>query len=287
MKFSIIKKNNLYEQVYDLLDMEELNMNNPHHQEKIYYHINKFILNNKSDIFYSDNFTDKELFYEELFVQLTNNDNKDDGSQGNTQVLFADKTSMYEMVHLENFNIKYEESQMNQFATVSNPELKPIYGNCAIIKTLYENGEYVISDVNPEDISKVFMNNFYHDGVMIDVKDNMIDVQFAGTEPNNFIGSLFKPYSSVEIFGLHLVPFIEEGDKINNIASKLLGTQIKGRVYMTTLCAPNNTKFWNLCKKDIEDILDINNYPDKVKEINNEFVNNKFTNPFFLLKKYR
>lgn len=289
MQFCIIKKNYLYEEVYDLIDIEELNMNNPNHQDKIYYIIKKFLTNNKTDIIFSEKFNDKEMLYEELFVQLTKSD-QDDGSQGNTLVIYADQKCMYEMIYLENFNVKeqeQEQSQMNQFATLANTELKPVYGNCAIIKTTFENNQYSLENIDIDDIFNIFINNFYHNGVMVDVKGNMTDVLFAGTEPNNFIGSLFKPHSSIEVFGLQIVPFIEESDKINEVVSKIFGTEIRGRVYLTTLCAPTNTKFWNLCKKDIEYILEISKDKDKVKKINDEFLNNKFTNPFFLLKKYK
>ena len=39
--YCIIKKNKIYEELYDIVEQEELSMNNPNHEDKIKYLIEK------------------------------------------------------------------------------------------------------------------------------------------------------------------------------------------------------------------------------------------------------
>ena len=88
------------------------------------------------------------------------------------------------------------------------------------------------------------------------------------------------------IFGFTFVCYVEDGNVVNQIVSNLFGKEYKGRVYITLLCINTNKKFWNLTKQTINDIIEINKNLEKVNLLEKELDNNKFTNPFFLLKKY-
>lgn len=288
--FVIYKINNIYEQIYDLLEENNLNMNNINHNDLIKNQIDKFTKSH-SDIVFSDNFNTKDEMFENLMINITNNDIGDklhESLQGNTLLSFATDDEMYELVYLENINVKYLDSKLNQLASMSNIELEPIYGTSALLKTTYENGNLINKQININDITKLIIWNFYHSGVMINTDETMLELLFPGDNPNITIGKNFKQLNPINIFGLVIVGYNEENNFSNKLASALYGIEIKGRVYITTLCPITNKKFWNITIITINNILkllaDTNN--DKLDMINKELMDDKFKNPFFLIKKY-
>ena len=77
-----------------------------------------------------------------------------------------------------------------------------------------------------------------------------------------------------------------QGEKENEIASKLLGTMIKGRVFLMTFSPISNRKHWNLTKHTVENILKISDNKEKINQINKELEDQtKQLNPFYLIKK--
>ena len=286
MKFSVInKKNKIYEKIYDIIEEAELNMNNPNHVENVKDLLKNYINNNCSEIYYSDNYENKDLFYEDLFLKFTEND--EEYNQGNTIIIFANEKYMYEMIYLEYSINEHEktDNDINQLASIINIELLPIFSNCAVIKTSFDN-EYKLCNMTKNDIFDILFYNFYHEGLLIDTNNNMQNILFSGESPSNFIGNKFKMDNPINLFGFTFVCYVEDGNEVNQIVSNLFGKEYKGRVYITLLCINTNKKFWNLTKQTINDIIEINKNLEKVNLLEKELDNNKFTNPFFLLKKY-
>jgi hypothetical protein len=328
--YTLLQKNNIYEQIYDLLEDNDLSMNNNNHYESIKNHIARLFTKSHKSIQISESFTTKEDMFEELMVNITKN-NDDECLQGNTLLSYANDDNMYELVFLENIKKEYNDNELNQFASISNIELAPVYGDCGIVKTCYENGSLINKQMNINDIIQIIMGNFYHSGVMINTDGTMLELDFPGDNPNIKIGPKFKQQSPINVFGLVLVGYFEDYDqtqaqaqaqvqdkvqdkvqdqaqlgqlanssnsansansanssKSNNLASILYGIPINGRVYITTLCPITNKRFWSLSITTIKNLIKLlsNTDNEKIKMLNKELLDDKLTNPFFLIKKY-
>ena len=282
--FCIIRKNKIYEELYDNVEQDELTMNNPNHEDKIKYLIQKTIENNNQIEFFQNENTEINSSFEEMLEILLNHDTQKN-SQGNTLLLYADLNEMYEMIFIEQDNY-FNDSDLNQFASISNSDLKTIYNSCGIIKTVYKNDKIKNDLVSLKDINKILYYNFYHIGLMVDEQNNMKELVFSGDMPYNFIGSNFKMLGSFERVGLHIVVFKEEGTIKNEKVSKFCEMEIFGRVYITLLNPPNNKKFSNFTKDLFNLILTIMDNKNTINIIEKEIMEDKLSNPFLIIKKY-
>jgi hypothetical protein len=291
--YCLIKKNKLYEDLYEILEEEELIMDNPDHRETIKYKIRtlaKSYLKNKISI--SNTFSTSNESLEDLMVEITGN-TEDDSLQGNTLLMYADNESMYEVVFMEQLGITNYDADLNQLASITNIELAPIYGNVAIVKTSYIDGKLKNVIITEEDIINLITNNFYHSGVMINSDSSTTELEFSGDNPNIMIGGNFKQLAPFQMFGLTLVGYNEQGTEINKLASKLHGSEIKGRFYVSVLCPITNNRFWGINLNIIESLIKLLNFsegtPEEkkiIEQLNNELADDKLKNPFFLIKKY-
>ena len=283
--YCLIKKTNqIYTNLTKILDELELNMQFLEDINKISYEIKKLI-NKNGDFCISKEFNNKNDLLEDLMLNLTKDDNGK--YQGNTILLYANDDYMYEMIHMDDLTIEDQLNEnLNQFGTISNIDLLPIYYDCAIIKTTYKNKILVNALIKLDDINEIMKSNFYHNGILINPNNEFKDILFTGDNPNTIIGHNFKQGKSIDIFGLHIVYYHEDGTEFNSIASKLLDFEIKGRVFITTLCPITAKRFWNLTQQTINNILYIKENNDLIQKINKDLDNDKLLNPFFLLKKY-
>jgi len=291
--YCLVRVNKLYEDLYEILEDEELVMDNVHHTDKIKYQIEKLTksyLQNKITI--SKTFETSDECLEDLLVEISDSD-VNSQQQGNTLLMFADENVMYEIIFMEEIGVEYPESQLNQLASISNVELSPIYGNVSVVKSSYSNGKLTNQLIKPNDIIDLVIKNFYHSGVMMNPDGTFQTIDFTGDNPNIMIGGNFKQLNPLNIFGLTLVGYNEEGSQHNALASTLFGKEIKGRLYVTTLCPATNKRFWGLSKEIIDNLLKLLNYASgnaeekkKFKELNDELTEDKLKNPFFLIKKY-
>jgi hypothetical protein len=294
--YCLIKKNKLYEELYEILEEDELVMDNYNHSETIKYKIKKLVTSYLNDkIKLSNGYTTNEESFENLMLEITQNtdDNLDDNLQGNTLLTYADENSMYEIVFMEDLITEKTETELNQIASISNIELAPIYGNIAIVKTCYEKGKMVSGTIYEEDIVNLIINNFYHKGVMINTDGTTKEIEFTGDNPNLIIGGNFKQTKPLQLFGLTLVGYNEQGTELNEKATKIFGDEIKGRFYITTLCPITNKRFWGLTNEILQNLLKLINYlngnseeKEKINKMDKELEDNKLMNPFFLIKKY-
>lgn len=285
--FCLVYKNKFYGEVYDILNDEDLYMNNQDHYSKIYYEIKKIIYNSK--LFkISDSVNNSEKLLEELMIQITSNNNDKD-MQGNTLLIYGDDEKMYEIIYLEDLVKEQIDDNLNEFCSISNIELEPVYYESCIIKTVYENNIYKNVKIDLNDIVEIAINNFYHIGVMINEDNSMIEITFSGDNPITIIGSNFIKQEAINIFDFIVVPYLESKDTnlYNNNGSNLLGKEVSNRLFILLLCPINHKKIWNINSKTILALLDILDDKDKINKLYKDIEkNDKINNPFFLIKKY-
>lgn len=286
-----IKKNKIYAEVYDELLDEELSMFNSEHNTKIKTWIEKKILSS-SYIKLSESFDNKEDIISDIILKISTDESEvnivKENLQGNTIIMFADDNEMYELFYLEDLTKTHQDSDLNEFGSITNIHLQPVYWGCGIFKTCYSNGKIQGVLINKKDVANLFIQNYYHIGVMIDVDGTLTQLEFTGEDPLKVIGNNFTQEGIYDVIGFNIVPYIEKSNgnnlKPNTKASELLGKVINTRVFVTLLCPTTNRKFWNISIKTIGNLLKalkINNL-----ENNNELqVDDMYTNPFITLSK--
>jgi hypothetical protein len=285
LNYCIINKNEIYGELHDLVEKEELTMVNPNHEEKIKYLIGDVLKNNKKIEFIEKDSDDINDFIGEVLELLISKNPQEEDSQGNTMIVYSDMNEMIEILFIEK-DENFEDSELNEFASISNYDLQPIYNSCALFKTNYKDNKIKNKLITLKDIEKILYNNFYHVGLLVDCEGNTKEIIFSGDIPHNFIGSSFKLGENFERLGLHLAIFVEEGNKVNEIASKICGIETKGRVYITLLNPPFNKKFGNFTKELLDIILKVLDNKENVKKIENEVMDDKMNNAYMIINKY-
>lgn len=287
--YCLIEKNKIYGELFDELLEEELSMNKQEDNDKIKRYIgNKIISNNYIKI--SEVFTTQDDIMSDIINKITENtDNKN--LQGNTVILYADDNNMYEAFHMEDLThtLELSDNDLNEYSSLSNIHLLPIYWGCGIFKSSYNDGKIIGNIINKEDIIKIYNENYYHKGVLINTNGQMQEIEFTGENPSKVIGMGFVCSNPTDIIGFSILPFIEKNntDDKNIIASKLFKRNINGRVFLGLLCPTTNKKYWSIHIETINNILKIMNDETKMNNIYQEIdSDNKYINPFYLLKKH-
>jgi hypothetical protein len=282
--YAIIKKNNIYYRLYSILEEKRLFMNNFQHKEEI-TDILKNLLNEMDIISISKKFNKGD----ELLENILENIGEDtESTNGGSIIIDGYKDYMYQLIYLEDVNFQKEEMTdqkfLNEYCSLSNIEIKPIYYSAAIIKITYKDGEMKNDIIKKEDLVELFLNNYYNTGVLIHNNGNLQEIQFTGDGPNLIIGNSFIVNDPVSIFGFLFVPYIESGSEINIKASKLLGKEIKGRVFIALLCPSTYKKIWNIDIETLEKILNLLEDENNKAKYESESHDMNF-NPYFNLKK--
>lgn len=285
-----VDKNKIYAEIYDELLDEKLSMNDKEHNEKIKYYIEKKI-SNSNFISLSDVYDSNDDIISDLILKITQNETRK--LQGNTVLMFADSNSMYELFHMEDLTTKISDSELNEFGSISNIHLIPVYWGCGIFKTSYIKTDSNIitkpSLITKQDVANIFIQNYYHIGVMTNPEGKPIEIEFTGEDPYKVIGINFTQNNVINVLGFCLVPWIEKinNNNINIQASEILGKVTYGRVFFGLVCVSSYKKFWNINTKTILNIIkilkDVNKYKLIVQELEQT---DKDINPFYLLKKY-
>jgi hypothetical protein len=282
--FCLINKNKIYEEIYEMIDDEELSMSRQDDTDKIIYQINKIIKKAKYINIIKEGNTSNELL-EEIMNSLINENSQE--TQGNTLLLHANDDYYYETIYLENLiNPDQKEDDVNQLVTISNIELEPITMDAVIVKTGYIDGNPVCKLITMDDIGEIIINNFYHTGIIINEDGSLLELKYSGDNPTLIIGNKFQKGDYGDVLGITMLPWIEPSEKENKVASKLLGMEIKGRIFLMTFCPITNKKHWSLTKQTVENILKILDDKEKTKKLYEEIdKQSKQTNPFYLIKK--
>lgn len=297
--FCTIPLNKLYDDILNILEQEKLSMNNPNDYDKIVYEIEK--IQKKSNFSISNKYN-KSKILEQIVYKLKENDsyfNTDNVMQGNSMLLFADDDYMYDLLYLDNIADmsakKIPIEYLNEFATISNYNLEPIYYDSCILKSDYRDGTIKMSLMSDKDITNLILSNYYHKGVMISTDGKMDELRYTGDNPRFIIGNDFNEYKKTTILNLTVLLYKDSSNEINELSSKLIEEEIRGRVFIMFLCPERNSKFWDITTVTIENILKI--MDNKEKKINllrdSEDIDptsskqeNKNINPFFYIKKY-
>lgn len=290
LNYCELKKNTIYAEIYDELLDEELNMNKSEHNDKIKTYLEKKI-NTCEFVKISDKFTNSDNMMENLILKIES-DASGFKLQGNTLLMYADDSSMYELFYMEDLSQPIPPNCLNEFGSLTNIFLQPVCWTCGIFKSTYGNDGKIYSDViTKSDISKLYISNFYHKGVMMNHDGSMIELEFTGEDPYKIIGTNFNQSNTIDLFGFNLVPWIEKLQNPNNTqlnlsASKILGSETYGRVFFAIVCPNTNKKFWDIELKTIKNILhviDNKEIQDKIsKEVEMAEIN---INPFYIMKK--
>lgn len=283
--YCLIKKNKIYEQIYDMLEIEELSMSNPDHDNKIIYELEKIIKKAKF-IEIKKSESNKDDLLAEMMIAITSE--HEPGLQGNTMLLHANDDYYYEVIYMENpsnKNFKKDE-HINEFASISNIELEPIMKDCVFVKTGYTDGVAVCKAITIDDICEILINNFYHKGILIEDNGKIIEITYSGDNPTIVLGNKFQKGDTGDVLGLTILPWVEPNENKNEIASKILGTSIKGRVFLMTFSPISCKRHWSLSKETIDNILKVLDNKEKINKVYDEIdKQNKQVNPFYLIKK--
>ncbi len=284
-----LNTNTLYADMYDELLDEELNMNDFKHNDKIKQYLEKKIINSNF-IKLSNNFSNTTDLMEDLILKISSNA-PEFNLQGNTIMMYADDDSMYELFHMEDLTQPIPTNSLNEYGSLTNIFLQPICWTCGIFKSTYKNGVIHSELITKSEVAKLFIYNFYHIGIMIDLDGTIIELEFTGEDPYKIIGLNFTQANTIDLFGFNLVPWIEKiteknPNKLNEKATKLSGKEIYGRAFFALVCPNTNKKFWNLTTQTINNIfipIENKNIQDKIlKELEQTDIN---INPFYILKK--
>jgi len=283
-----LKRNKIYAEVYDELLDEELNMNNPSHNDKIKYWMEKK-LKSSNFIKISNTFTNKQDIIEDLILKIDSDSNNNPNIQGNTLMMYADDNSMYELFYMEDLTKKIPENELNEFGSITNIFLQPVCWTCGIFKSSYRNDGSVYSDtITKSDVIKLYIQNYYHKGVMLNPDGSMTELEFTGENPFNMIGNNFTQSNTLDLFGFNLIPWVENSSstQLNENASKIMGNEIYSRVFFTIVCPNTNKKFWDITQITIDNILKIFDNKEIQNKIQQEIEQAEINiNPFYFIKK--
>ena len=225
MNYLIIDRNDVYGDIYDLIQDKELNMNKPDDRELIEFHIEKYILS-APYIKYSDTFENTDDRLNNIFGYFTDLNNGEKGYV-DTIIVYSDEKYVYEIMFMDDKNI--DEDNFNSFACVINTEAMPIYNNIVLLKTQITNNKPVSCMINKNDFVGLVINLFYHTGLIIDDKITK-ELKFSGDKPFNVIGNTFKKTEEKDILGLMFILYEENNDNyVNEKASILFDKEVLGR----------------------------------------------------------
>ena len=286
--YCFIDKNKMYEDIYDILELNDLHMGNVEEDTKIFSEIMNYIDNEivNGHISFSETFSDRDKFLDTIIETIAI-----DGSTGtvkaDTITIFSDENETYELMYAEHPTKDELHEKLNQFATMTNCNLTPIYGKCIIVKTIHSNNIVKNTIMTKNDLHKVLLTNFYHKGIMLD-GENMTELTYADSMPYKVIGNTFTNYDIVDIFGFKFICYNDNSpnNKENKIASTLLDKPITNRVFIALLSFIKNKKIWNVSINLIKKILEIKSNNEIFKKINNEIFNSPNENYFLILSKY-
>jgi len=284
MNYILIRANKIYEEIYDLLEDKELTMNNPEHGEMVKFHIEKHI-EKINYVKIGEKYNSPEERIDKIMDDFS--ENGPEKMNGNTLLLYSDDKIIYEVLFLENSKNQNDEN-LNDFGSITNIELYPIYGDCAIVKTSINKDILVNEIIYKNDLIDIFYNNFYHTGVMVNNNSDMKELIFSGDKPLTIIGNTFKNHFIHEIFGLQFVIYEERGDTFKNeLVSKLCGKTISGRTFVCLLSPIFFKKFFNNKISILLLITSLLSNIDKTTQIEKDLEDDKIKNPFVILSKYK
>jgi hypothetical protein len=279
MNYAVISPNKLHEELCEILVDNDLTMAKLEYKDSIHYQIEMYF-KKCNYIQYSTGFDNPDEMFNDICRVLKEN-NKDDI---NTIMLYSTDEYVYEMVYFENYNNKeYDEDLFNQFASITNIELLPIYDKCAVIKTNIKTN-VKSTCIDYKDITNIVMKTFYHTGIMVDTDNKITEIVYISEHPYASIGTTFTKTKDIIINNLCFLLYEEKENNnvMNKKASKLFNTEIKGRVFISLISPIFYKKIWDMNSTILNLVLNsINN-----ESVEKELDDNRTINPFVVINKY-
>jgi hypothetical protein len=293
VKYCLIKKNRIYENLYDMLEAEELSMQRKQDEKKIKQKIREYIKNfEKKNVIYNK-VEENENIVEDIINKFIEEEEEYE-TQGNTILCQIYNNYMYEIIYAENLDnkIKKKDENLNEYLSLCNINMEPIYKSGVIIKTVYKDNKIYNEDITIEDLERILINNFYYKGVIIENEEKIIEIEFTGEDVIKEIGNTFELEGTSEIFELTLVIYREKSEnkkkEINKMASKILKREIEGRIFICLLCPITKKKYMHMTEEIIKKIYNILLDDEKTKNLNYELQQaDKLLNPLIFVEKYK
>ena len=250
--FCLVKPNKIHEQLHDILTEEELFMHNMEHKYDIKKIMDNLIIKNVEISKIHDK---SETNYNEMAVAISKDYN-------------------YEMIYIEG---KLDDMELNQFGTIINIELEPIYGMCAIVKSdKNKNGMLITLD----DIKEIYYNIYYHIGLMVN-PNGVYEITYTSEIIQRCIGNSYKQLEDLEILGLNLVLYQDKQDNIlNEKITKLYDKNMYGSFFITSIMPISLKKHMNFNNDLLDLLLQIKSNPTKYNEIIKNITIDVCENPF-------
>lgn len=260
INYCLIEKNSFNAEIHDMLEEDDLSMNKYDDAFKIQYGIDK-IIEKASYIKISEEFNDNT----KLLEDMTENTLKfKEGVEevyernGDNVLIVRNNKVKYTIF----FFIKKEsdkKKEVNDFCTLINMETILLYDTCAILKTKQDcdnkelNGDLMTLD----DVKYLAKMLYYHTGIIIEENGEIKEIEYFGDNVIYRIGTSFSYIAKEKELYDKVIRYYEEtngGKNDNLVASKLLGEQIKGRVFVISL-SDNSNKFWDFTKNTVDEIF--------------------------------
>ena len=152
-----------------MLDLEEISMNNPNDNSKIFYNLG-LIVKKAKYIEVKPVFNGKDELLEQLFVDITDKVKDKEGFQGNTLMILANTSYSYEVIYLEDLSKKQTDNELNELATISRHDLvngqKVIYSPIKNLTDLY-------LQYNPNNIIMLQSSDSYFKSLSFSIFDRL------------------------------------------------------------------------------------------------------------------
>lgn len=284
MNHCTIPVNKIHELLFDVLEDAELCMDRLADE----HDINKIIksLFSKSAITSSISYNTSEENYIAMTHKIANSMDTPLLDDENPKLFFD--TCYLEMNDDYTYELVFNDTSgtddtLNHFATITNNDQIPIYNTCCVVKC---NNNKVPQTVTVDDVVNIYINMYYHKGLMLRQNGEKIEMTFSGTQVEPFLKSGFKQTDSIFMCGLNLVIYCDEDDGMNENATKLFEQEMKGNVFIAMLCPISGKYFANFTEKTFNTLSEIvkNGYRTVVEENVMEIAGN---NPFLVIEKYK
>lgn len=280
MNHCIIPVNKIHEELYDKLEEQELSMERLCDEYEITKIIKQIVAN--SIITTSINYATNDENYVAMTHAIANS------IADKTKELFFD-TAYLEMNDDYTYEVVFNDSRgtdenLNHFATITNNEQMPLYDTCCVVKC---NNKKETAQITKNDIANIYINMFFHKGLLIKNDGEEIELPFVGDTVEPYLKSGFVQIDSIFICGLNLIIY-GDGEKegeINVKASTLFKKTFTCNIFIAMLCPVSGKYFSNFTKQTFKKLMSIveNNYLKHVEDNVMEIAGN---NPFLIIEKY-
>jgi hypothetical protein len=260
INYCLVKKNEFHTEIMDMLDDEGLSMNNIDDREKIDYKIDS-IINNAKYITISNEFDDNNKMLENMTENILNGEETYERQADNILISREcnKKFTIFYFLKSDNDNKK----KQNDLCTLLNIETIQLYDSCGILKIKKGNDKKLnVGDIiSKNDVKSLVKMLYYHKGLMIDSSGKLKEIEYFGDNVIYTIGKSFSENGKQKELYDKIIIYYEEKipDTTDNIvASKILGEEIKGRIFIIML-SDNSNKFWDFKIETAKEILELKN----------------------------